>query len=911
MATIKGVTPQDPKQSSFNADQDLIDFAKQGRINFIEAALKDGANAHYKDSKGNTALHYAAMHGHREVVNLLLKRGAASTVINQAGQSPLDLAKQNEHEAVIPLLESSVNHSSSKLETASHLQDELALRTSLQKLFAEEDIVTTESIKLKSLLKNWEFNYLFKVQPLIEKCLQPHQLFENKQRGITNLFGVFDVAKEEAVQYQRLRGLAQELNDAAKLVEQIDQCGAVSLQKIANVYQKFVEECARSSNEKRIELLKGRVQIQGADIGNHYLAHEARSALFASQITNRYGRRYVANYREIHWKQNPLAPGIEKAVDDLNKIISGEGSPPTKLVKITTVKGAFTFLASQTISGTNLLDILLKYPEKIHNIDSTNFSKMIASGILADPIDGRPGNYIAKEVDGKLLIIGTCDAMAFSNVILEHKGKHLIAVKYVLYFFPQMDDQVDQAFRSRFLTLVPEVVIIDWLKSLIMQNKAYEKLYTQNVFTAADLDNLKLPIALSPNNGKDRGLIKMLYAKLCAMQQALRNNPKLTNRGLLEAAHPVLAVYYKTFQDNYIQSTPLEKQSIYDMIRNLYSEDNQALPIEEMISSKRPMCSRLTMGSYLAGKTHHAGDKELSRIQPPLTALQGFIASIDFARLGSADERKVIDAIKANPQITSLAIKNSKALTSKDLIDIGQSFKDLENLTLIGCSAITPSSVSGLLSKRPGVKLTLGQCAQLKAPDYNFLRKQNVDFVIKLASHEEIHAKKETANNLHQAIQSRDEAAICYLLYQLINPNAKDASGYSPLHLVIQGAQHNLASAKRVITALLLAGANPYAIHNNKTPLQKAQKYAQTSPDYQELATFLEETIRQINTQDFENLKDNIPTGSFINVSLLASNTEDELKLIQQFSLNKVGVSNVTLRYNDNHGYLNREATIH
>lgn len=70
----------------------------------VDLLLRAGAEANATNHYGYTALHWAAKHGHLESARLLLSFGARIDLINQNGESPIDLALQWGQEAVVWLL---------------------------------------------------------------------------------------------------------------------------------------------------------------------------------------------------------------------------------------------------------------------------------------------------------------------------------------------------------------------------------------------------------------------------------------------------------------------------------------------------------------------------------------------------------------------------------------------------------------------------------------------------------------------------------------------------------------------------------------------------------------------------------------------------------------------------------------
>ncbi|XP_071564728.1 ankyrin repeat and SAM domain-containing protein 1A isoform X2 [Temnothorax nylanderi] len=86
-------------------DQELLEAARSGNVTVVEkilgqrakrsgplASLRRGPGANVQDASGYSALHHAALNGHRDVVRLLLQYEASTNVIDAKGSSPLHLA---------------------------------------------------------------------------------------------------------------------------------------------------------------------------------------------------------------------------------------------------------------------------------------------------------------------------------------------------------------------------------------------------------------------------------------------------------------------------------------------------------------------------------------------------------------------------------------------------------------------------------------------------------------------------------------------------------------------------------------------------------------------------------------------------------------------------------------------------
>ncbi|XP_076643715.1 ankyrin repeat and sterile alpha motif domain-containing protein 1B isoform X2 [Halictus rubicundus] len=86
-------------------DQELLEAARSGNVTVVEkilgqrakrsgplASLRRGPGANVQDASGYSALHHAALNGHKEVVKLLLQYEASTNVVDPKGSSPLHLA---------------------------------------------------------------------------------------------------------------------------------------------------------------------------------------------------------------------------------------------------------------------------------------------------------------------------------------------------------------------------------------------------------------------------------------------------------------------------------------------------------------------------------------------------------------------------------------------------------------------------------------------------------------------------------------------------------------------------------------------------------------------------------------------------------------------------------------------------
>ena len=92
-----------------NADDLLIQAAKNGNIGAVELNLANGANVNVKNGRGFTPIHIAAMEGHKRIVEMLIASGAnvdgkRETINSISGVTPLHDAAFAGHKEVVELL---------------------------------------------------------------------------------------------------------------------------------------------------------------------------------------------------------------------------------------------------------------------------------------------------------------------------------------------------------------------------------------------------------------------------------------------------------------------------------------------------------------------------------------------------------------------------------------------------------------------------------------------------------------------------------------------------------------------------------------------------------------------------------------------------------------------------------------
>lgn len=94
------------------AGRELLEAASTGEVTRLVVSLSLGASVHYKDTQGDTPLHYAVNHNQLKIVRILLELGASPHLRNSNNLSPLEIAEQNNKQTLVQQLISPITRKS-------------------------------------------------------------------------------------------------------------------------------------------------------------------------------------------------------------------------------------------------------------------------------------------------------------------------------------------------------------------------------------------------------------------------------------------------------------------------------------------------------------------------------------------------------------------------------------------------------------------------------------------------------------------------------------------------------------------------------------------------------------------------------------------------------------------------------
>ncbi|MFN7098413.1 MAG: hypothetical protein ACK4PR_12790, partial [Gammaproteobacteria bacterium] len=393
-------------------------------------------------------------------------------------------------------------------------------------------------------------------------------------------------------------------------------------------------------------------------------------------------------------------PGIEYAVDCLNNLIAQQISPPTTLLKVMHGQKKTIYQASKTVKGIDLLYVLQKRPEFLTHLDQNNFSSLVILSLLLYPRDAKPDNFIYKfskdntktTFIGK--IIGIDNDHAFGDGLLRDDNGILTTLRNVLFFLPQMQDEVAPDFREKFLKLNPAIICMQWLKMLHDQNQRYQRLLDNKIFTEEEFSgsptnkkqkSLNLPISLP------KGVIERIYHNLSCMQRLLASCPgKVTHQMLFDIIEPSLARLYKE----------VAKEQNGQPLKALHK-------IWEPYFSQEIIDKVLTKEEKLA--IPQVNDAETKNKISLAQAASDLLMAIDYSDFKERDiEMIFIHLDKELPFLSELVIRQCATLTPKHVLN-WLSHLQIDSLVLTGQLDWQAEHIINICQMRPKLRVTLMQ----------------------------------------------------------------------------------------------------------------------------------------------------------------------------------------------------------
>jgi ankyrin repeat protein len=434
-------------------------------------------------------------------------------------------------------------------------------------------------------------------------------------------------------------------------------------QPIEDVYelcQAFIEPKALESCQNCVQTF-----LKGYDIAdetqrtlyNELIFHPLdRRHLSLSNEEKKHGFHYVRKINEIFYKLMPYAPGIEFAVNSLNKLILDETSVPTRLIKLrgrspNNWNNVAYYQASIAVGGLNFDDILSAEPKCIEKIEMKSFSALFLSSILVGTGDCKPDNLIGQierdcasnEITSIRLIdidkdISFCNGRLGFRKLSKTKGKLYSDFLNILFFFPQMDHPVETSIQMELLSSItkPEEIVSSWLKSLFNQNTVYQNLLKVG-FKREDLEELKLPIML-PKRISTRfyefpGTAEAIYIRLLKICNLLKEGKVISHSYLLRDFYPGISQYYETKREN------MKRGEEAKVLKGLYMEACDDLKLKQELATKDRASSKMAWNTASTSKMLNK-EKFKAKFNGTIEHIaMEFLESIDFSRFPLGEDR--------------------------------------------------------------------------------------------------------------------------------------------------------------------------------------------------------------------------------------------------------------------------------
>ena len=605
-------------------------------------------------------------------------------------------------------------------------------------LLTDPDILWDEKKKVELALNTLHSRGLGKLSEQIKRvlghCKEPcHMLPE----------GVGDSRKLNQKSRRKSFRKQSPLKGIKKCIEEIRHCTRkipkeddfsplkAELNKLIGYYKSFCKRFSAATSEEERQTLSLppprilRLNHEGEQIQG--IAKPEVIEKLLGKRENEHGGHHVFQWKGVHYKLFPNAPGIESAVEALGNFIAGALSPPTQLLKIIDQQGRhYALQASKTVSGINLLNVLTQRKELLKKLDLNNFSQMFVLSLLTSQQDGKPDNYMVEfkmDQAGEVIswrIMGIDNDLAFAPPFVKSENDqgemiHVLWIRNVLYFFPQMKLAFDQAFREKFIELSPEQVMFDWLGALQAKDREYQQLVEQGVFHrqeyAGDLDictgikgntnklmilgcslsskGMQLPLRLFHESAK------VVYLRICQIQSLLKKMD-MTHDGIFRIleprAHKIYADVFKSEKGDINKSL----KAVYEFSRKELESKGKSPVTEQEFNTmfEQGNLSSLTKVAYSTAMHHKFDLKRTNSVQDLASE---WIASLDWGNYSSDEALFYLEQIEKLDSIEWLELNNCTVLNDGNIIPFLKHFKKVQRFAFKGETRVTLAGLRYLL----------------------------------------------------------------------------------------------------------------------------------------------------------------------------------------------------------------------
>lgn len=504
------------------------------------------------------------------------------------------------------------------------------------------------------------------------------------------------------------------------------------------------------------------VSIMGMK-SNRYLRSEVYKEIFKGAHTfpkdNIHGVRSVTSIKcrvnpsievGLHLKEYPELPGREIMVHLLAKhLFGGLTTPPIALWRFSKMSGiikkkevAYPVLASRSIEGKNLFEVIKENPEQLKKLDKQSVYEAIVLAMMINPEDGRADNYIVQpfskgnEVFYRIVSIDNDHAfvrpIVFKKSGAELKGTKTLKVKTILYCLEEMQNALPYDMVKQLLSQKPYELLRHWLKELKRNQKNIDKFFNEKEKKELKSHDVHLDIAFKFS------IVEDIYQKFCRLQMVLREDPRTPLFDILRAVIPELWIRYFSIFTQY--DTPLDRfnaltkdsfatkvikqggntlryaisstpaREVMDITVGLTEEETK----KEKEESANTALSRLDQLYAECSAIATIADELQQGIVDRFKALpsidqekiingDGLLRGIDFNLMPRAKQETVLAAFQGI-SFRALKIRNCSVLGDKQLSNLLQGNKSLLALTLEGCLSLTNAAVQKIDKHCPNLE---------------------------------------------------------------------------------------------------------------------------------------------------------------------------------------------------------------